>query len=172
MNQKKMILSKSNINSDVFDVVNFVSKDCTEITIPSNIKLIGADSFAYCNIDTIFIPKSVTRICEMAFNDCNASSIVFEKDSDLQIIDYGAFDTYSIKYFNLPGKIKYLDLNSFNDSEEWKFIEVFSEEIYIFNRDENSSFLISFPNVHKIQFNGTLSNSVFYTLPNAEFIYN
>lgn len=164
----KMILSRSNKNTDVFDVITYVDKNCHELTIPSNIKIIDADSFSYCHINEISIPKSVTQIRYQAFSNCITSSISFEEDSDLQLIEYGAFQSYYIKYLKLPKKIKYLDLNSFNDTDEWKFIELLSEEIYISNSNQNlANFFISFPNARKIHFN-SVSDSIFYTLPNIE----
>ena len=167
----KMILGKSDKNSDVFDVINFVNKNCTELEIPSNIKIIDANSFAYCHINHIFIPKSVVHICAQAFLHCRASSLVFEEDSNLSLIEYEAFNFDFIKYFKLPSKIKYLDLNCFSNSDEWKFIEIFGDEIYV-STDEQmlSSFVISFPNARKVQFDGVISNAVFFTLPNIEFV--
>lgn len=171
----KMILSKSNENKDVFDVINFVSKGCTELKIPPNIKIIMEDSFARCHINKIYIPKSVTHIQSHAFCDCHASSIVFEEDSDIQLIDHGVFASKFINYFKLPRKIKYLNLCAFNDSKKLKFIELLSEDVYLYDESDQYSnipnpsyFFISFPNASKIKVDDTLTNSVFFTLPNIE----
>ena len=73
-NLKKITISpsnKSDINKDEFDILSFVRRDIEEISIPSNIKIIGSCSFDHSNITSIFIPSNLTKICEHAFSRCS-----------------------------------------------------------------------------------------------------
>lgn len=76
----KMILGKSNLYSDVYDVLVFVSRDVKTITIPSFIKQISSYAFQHSHIESIFIPRHAIKICEGAFDHCEKfRNVEFEK---------------------------------------------------------------------------------------------
>lgn len=63
----KILIGKSDVKSDVFDVLLFVPKEIKSFTIPPFIKRIGSYSFSETSIESIFIPSQVTHICKGAF---------------------------------------------------------------------------------------------------------
>lgn len=76
----KMILGNSNLYSDGYDILVFVSRDAKTITIPSFIKQISSYAFQHSHIESIFIPRHVIKICEGAFDHCEKfRNVEFEK---------------------------------------------------------------------------------------------
>lgn len=117
----QMILGKSDIDSDVYDILFFIRRDSKTITIPSFVKQIASYAFQYSQIEKIFIPHHVTKICEGAFDHCDQLKCVeFEKNSELQTIEQDAFPEALINTINFP--LNYLNmkeniLNSLNSEE-------------------------------------------------------
>lgn len=82
----KLIIGKTDIKSDIFDVLLFGQRNIKEVSIPSFIKKIGSNAFTFSedahlesiendafsdsSIESIMIPKSVTNIGEFAFMNC------------------------------------------------------------------------------------------------------
>lgn len=59
--------------------------------------LIGAESFIYSSIYTIYIPKHVKKICKKAFISCSSlKEVKFAKDSELEIICEESFSKTGI----------------------------------------------------------------------------
>lgn len=62
------------------------------LTIPPGITHIGDNAFYGTSITDVFIPADVTEIGDGAFGECEAlSSVVFDENSQLRHIGYGAF---------------------------------------------------------------------------------
>ncbi|KAK8841019.1 hypothetical protein M9Y10_027856 [Tritrichomonas musculus] len=139
---QKIIVTKSDKSTDVFDVIVFVSRDIEEVTIPSYIKRIhsfafqecrklkkiefqenselhsiGLYSFSSTNIAKITIPKSVEFIEDSAFALCHSlEDVVFEKESKLQAIPYGLFScSRNLQKVEIPddSSIRYIGENAF-----------------------------------------------------------
>ena len=68
---------------------------------------IGFLSFYTLGITSIFIPKTVLRICQEAFNRCNKlTEVRFESGSKLQTLDYYAFgDCTALKRIDFPASV-------------------------------------------------------------------
>ena len=81
----KYLLGKSDNKSDEFDTLFFVRRDISEVSLPSNIKIIGSCSFFDSQISKVLIPASVTTICRSAFYYCRELQYVeFPENSNLQ----------------------------------------------------------------------------------------
>lgn len=132
--ENKMLIGKSDLNSDIFDVLFFVNRDVDSVLIPSFIKKIGSFAFAHCQnlkeiefeensnltsiekgafasslIESITIPKHVKVIGEEAFIRCyRLKKIEFAKDSELQIIEKHAFKDSMITSISIPSTVEEL----------------------------------------------------------------
>ena len=109
----KMIIGKSDLNSDDYDVLLFVSQGIEKVVIPSFIKQISDFSFSNSLIKSILIPSHVKRICKSAFSGCKQLEFVeFEKNSELETIEDLVFEDSSIKRLKIPSCVM-------NFSDEW-----------------------------------------------------
>ena len=114
---QKIIVTKGDKNSEVFDVIVFASRDVKEVKIPSYIKRIDSYAFAGCrnlkaiefeensqlhsiglysfsssSLVRIAIPKNVEIIKDNAFSFChNLEEVVFENGSKLKAISDDLF---------------------------------------------------------------------------------
>ena len=85
--EKKMVVCKSDINSDVFDVLVFVSRDVKSVIVPSEIK----------------------EIRSFAFDECyHLKSVLFADDSELKSINRYAFYHSTIEYLQIPNNVEEL----------------------------------------------------------------
>lgn len=130
-----IIVGKSDLNSDEFDVVVYALFEIQKAIIPSSIKYI--DSFAFFNcqilekvefqsdsnlisigesafcwtiIDSIIIPKSYKLIKKSAFDSCRKlTSVHFHPDSKLVSIPSKMFNDASINSLTIPKNIQKFD---------------------------------------------------------------
>ena len=72
---------------------------------------IRSRGFAESNIKSVFIPTSITKICDWAFTNCDMLvDVVFEEGSNLKIIDERAFDRcFKLERIVLPDGLEYLN---------------------------------------------------------------
>lgn len=93
----EMILRKSSIEKEEFNVLVFVFKQIENLIIPDFIEIIEPDAFLVSAIKYITIPSNVTNIRNYAFSKCsNLDHVEFSKDSKLQKIEQNAFSYSSI----------------------------------------------------------------------------
>lgn len=98
----KIIIGKSDINSDIFD------------------QLI----FSCHNVKAIHIPSSIKTICSYAFNNCySLKKVTFSKDSKLENINNYAFYNCSITSIKIPSNVSKIDRNAFSNCRDLKSIE-------------------------------------------------
>lgn len=170
---KKIILGKSNLDQDIFDIIIFGCRELSELIIPKYIKRIDSSAFSNCiflesveieensELESIgsnsffraplydfFIPKHVKIIENSAFNDCeNIRSIKFDEDSELEIIDKNAFaGAFLEEIIEIPIHVKVIGSFAFNQCECFKTI-YFKEncEIELFD-----SYSFAFSNLQTI----------------------
>lgn len=99
----KLILGKSDINSDNYDVLIFARRDIIDVEIPTNIKRIAPFAFHESTVRNVFIPLHVTYIGDHAFSCCpQLDRFEVSNDSELQTIDEYAFSYSLIRYFSIP----------------------------------------------------------------------
>lgn len=109
----KMLLTKSDKNSETYDILVFARRDITKAIIPSFIKRINSSAFSEC--------KSLTEI-------------QFTENSELLSIGKNAFTFSLIENFWLPPKLETLEDNWCNHFSKLK-------NISISNLNENFKFL-------------------------------
>ena len=136
----KFILGKSDLCSDVFDVLLFARHDIKTATIPSFIKQIGPSAFDSCtklkhvdfpfdskieligngafgdsSIESILIPSSVIEIEKNVFYDCKClKEIKFENDSKLKKIGCCAFTFNSFDNIIIPSQVTEIKSRTFH----------------------------------------------------------
>lgn len=134
--QDEFIFGKLDINTDIFDILYFASRDIQSATIPSFIRIIGSNAFDGCKLQTIHfsddselvsigkyafqnskltsisIPYRVTKIEMCTFVECHAlKHIDMPVNSELR--EFGESSLYwsSIKSLFIPSKVEKLKLD-------------------------------------------------------------
>ncbi|KAK8838471.1 beta-1,3-glucan linked protein [Tritrichomonas musculus] len=125
---EKLILGKSDSKSGIFDVLLFVLRDVKEVTIPpcirhigshslancellekvefsddSKLKTIGISAFQNCSLETITLPKQVTRIFMYGF--AYSDKIKSIKFSELFTIDGYCFSWSNLTSLTIPSSV-------------------------------------------------------------------
>ena len=147
--EDKFLLGKSDLKSDVFDILCFARRDIEYAKIPSFIRIISPHAFELCNklekiefstdsqlqiigeeafslsgLNSIVIPKHVTKIGDQAFNECKfLTNIEFSSNSELKVIGKGAFVNSAIKRIIIPYSVVYIDGFAFAGCANLKSIE-------------------------------------------------
>ncbi|KAK8838436.1 hypothetical protein M9Y10_033062 [Tritrichomonas musculus] len=99
----KLILGKSDINSDNYDVLIFARRDIIDVEIPTNIKRIAPFAFHESTVRNVFIPLHVTYIGDNAFSCCiQLDRFEVSNDSELQTIGEYAFSYSLVRYLSIP----------------------------------------------------------------------
>ena len=125
------LLKKSDIKSDVFDLLVFARRDIRNAIIPSFIRVIMPYAFDKCsklktvsfeansNLETISFrafcssslvrisfPSSLTVIQSLAFSNCKKlSSVDFPSDSRLRFIESYSFSDSGIRQISIPSSV-------------------------------------------------------------------
>lgn len=139
----EMIVGKSEVESDVFDVIVFGYKNVKSVTIPSYVKTVGSfafsgsyeleevivgddsqletigkEAFADSGIERFTIPHHLTEICELAFYSCRQlKRLDIPNDSELNKIGCGAFSYTGIERFTIPPHLKIISERMFLSSK-------------------------------------------------------
>ncbi|KAK8852897.1 hypothetical protein M9Y10_017889 [Tritrichomonas musculus] len=122
---EKVILGKSDPKNDDFDVIVFACRDIQSFTIPSNVKIIASNAFEYSNIDQIFIPPQVTKICKNAFAHCTQlRKIEIPPDSELRKIGKMAFSMTQIESIFIPCHVTKIGGEAFYGCDNLEHIEI------------------------------------------------
>ena len=93
----------------------FINKDIKIIQIPrvfnkQAVTEIGNNAFYGAKITSIYIPKTIKRICYNAISYCNSlSEVRFEANSQLEIVDKNAFCGCFVVNFDIPKTVKTID---------------------------------------------------------------
>lgn len=132
------ILGKSNLNSDIFDVLVFSRRNIEHATIPPFIRQIAPFAFAACqqlqridfyecfelnsikecaflntSLKSISIPLSVTQIEEEAFANCHKLQVIeIAENSKLISFDSNIYNNSSLSLIMIPPKL----IKIFNNS--------------------------------------------------------
>ena len=148
--EDKYLFGKSEPNKEEFDVLLFARRDISEISIPTNIKIISSSAFYGCKnlnkvknptnsilqsigsnafhntiIEEIFIPPTVITICKYAFYGCkNLKKVEIPTNSNLQIIESSAFKGSIIEEIFIPPTVLKICENAFSDCKNLKKVEI------------------------------------------------
>lgn len=127
----EMIVSKFDLNSDVYDVLLYVFNNIENLKVPSYIKFIvpflfysndtiktvefsndsqlsfiGENAFEYSSIRSINIPQNVVRIDDDVFNFCEElEKVEFSKQSKIQFIGKRIFNNSAIQKISIPSNL-------------------------------------------------------------------
>lgn len=93
------------------------------ITIPSSVKVIGSNAFAFCRLTEINIPDSVREIGCGIFNGCVGLSNV-KISSSIRKIPMGAFKGTGIEEIYIPASVEKIEGEAFIDCYNLKCIHV------------------------------------------------
>lgn len=141
--EKKIVVEKSDPNSQVYDSIAYALRDITHAFIPasirricpfafhrcynlksiefsenSNLQTIEEHSFAFCGLETIKIPSAVKHLKASCFLNCkHLKAIEISEDSELLSIDSSAFQCTLIKSIYLPSKLEKLEDRCFFGSK-------------------------------------------------------
>ncbi|KAK8843557.1 hypothetical protein M9Y10_024614 [Tritrichomonas musculus] len=145
----QLIIGKTDIKRDIFDVLLFGPRNIKEVFIPSFIKKIGSNAFNECSqlfsvtfsedsqlesiendafsdssIESIIIPKGVVNIGECAFMNCsNLKNVYFSKHSKLRVFRKSSFLFSSIEYICIPSHVMKIEKHAFSGCRNLKKIE-------------------------------------------------
>lgn len=109
--------------------------------------------YANRNIKKVIIPASIKRICHFAFENCTKLEfIIFQKDSNLQEIGYGAFRSSLIKRITIPKKIEYISSNAFENCQNLESIEFLGSSLTLYKIDCSNLQIVSCPNLKNLKF--------------------
>lgn len=99
------------------EIVTF-SEDC-------NLEIIEQEAFTHSTLKSIFIPKSVTKICSKSFYSCEELFMVkFSKDSKLTIIEDDAFYCCNFKLFYIPPLVTRIGKYSFSSCSNLLMVHI------------------------------------------------
>lgn len=116
---ENLIIGKSDVKSDIFDVLVFANRNIKTAIIPPYIKRIASYSFSYSSLQQVFISSSVEQICESAFSWCyNLQRVEIPFDSKLQSIDEFSFRYSLIQKICIPSNVKRICSYAFNSCYE------------------------------------------------------
>lgn len=144
-----LIIGKSNIENENYNVLVFAPRSIEKIRIPSfieiisscsceccfdlqeieipndsKIKKIGKNAFACTPINYVYIPSSVTLIGERAFANCyQLQRIEIPNNSNLQVIEKEAFVNASFSCFFMPSHVTTISQNAFCYCEKLLIVE-------------------------------------------------
>ena len=147
--EDKLIIGKSMINQDNFNIISFCSKNLSEITIPdfieiiplgtfekftnltevkfspnSKLRIIEKNAFTHSTIMSILIPSSVIKIDQNAFFNClRLEKAEIPEDSQLQEIGLEAFAHSAICKIFIPFKITQINEGTFYHCKSLSNIE-------------------------------------------------
>lgn len=143
------IIGKSDIKSDIYDILYFARRDIEIAMIPpfiktissyafnectklkkvifqneSNMQSIGKYAFYKCALRGIKIPRHLKVITEHCFECCKKLRIVeFSNDSELELIDQYCFSETSLESICIPSGVKQISIKSFYICTKLKYVQ-------------------------------------------------
>ena len=100
------------IGYDVFKTLGLIG-----VNLPSNLKVIESRAFSENDILTITIPESVEEIKDQAFYGNNIDELIFEGNSKLTKLGWGAFYFNKISSVTLPDNLNYIENYAFGSNK-------------------------------------------------------
>ena len=122
-NYNNYLLGKSDINQDIFDIIEFSPRNVVETTIPSFIKIISSFAFSYSSLKAITITSNVKTIKQNAFSYCfNLERVDFSENSELITIQDEAFMCSSITKISIPSSVVKIGNSAFSQCKNLKIV--------------------------------------------------
>lgn len=142
--------SRNDCNAVISKKTNTLVQGCCNTIIPEGVKVIGHSSFMGCGrkgnqLSSIAIPKSVTKIADSAFYDCQSLENILIPSGVREIGKQAFSDCCSLATLHLPdsvktigthafescGKLRYLRIPCNADIEDNAFFYMFSDRLII-----------------------------------------
>ena len=117
------------------DELVFVLPQTKVYTIDSQFSSIASYCFHGSQISFLIIPNTVKRIGAFAFYNSSISHIVFEKRSNLQIIEKDAFESSQLKSITLPPSINKISHKAFFNIHQLEYADMRATQIKILPRE-------------------------------------
>ncbi len=109
-------ISEDNKKTDII-----IKETVTRNNIDYSVLSIENEAFIETMIESIYIPKSITKIGDRAFSSVKSlETCKFEDDSNLEIIGNSAFNGTSIEIFTIPKKVIRIEGGAFNYMDKLK----------------------------------------------------
>lgn len=161
--EDKLILGKTDSNSDVYDVLLFARRDVKTVKIPSFIKRISSYAFGQSTIEKVSIPTETTHIEEGSFILCEKLlNVEIPSNSKLKFIGNNAFAYSSIECFTIPLHLTEIEECTFFYCVHLKHVEIRREsELRIIGKEA-----FSYSAIEKVSFSRHVTmicDSAFYT---------
>ncbi|KAK8836781.1 hypothetical protein M9Y10_037303 [Tritrichomonas musculus] len=122
---EKLIVGKSDIKSDKYDVLVFACRDVKSANIPPEIIKISSYAFSRSSIVNVFISPHVKQICKYSFSWCNRlRRFEIPQDSELQKIEKYSFSCSSIECIFIPRNVTRIYDSCFFTCDNLKMIEI------------------------------------------------
>ena len=107
-------------NSQLKSIGSVAFSSCTSLAnfdIPNGVTSIGSEAFGRTALNSVNIPAGVTTIETATFLNCtDLTTVVFDENSQLKIIDSAAFSGCSkLTDFKIPTGVTYIRPNAFKD---------------------------------------------------------
>lgn len=155
-----MLFGKSDSKSDIFDTIEFASRDIQKVKIPSEITKIASFAFASCHdlktvefesnskinsidewsfystaIECISIPCTVKKIESKAFAECRClKTIKFSEDSELNCVGSHLFYNSSLINLIVPQNVRKMGRSFFYQCHNLESIEFLGDYLVFIER--------------------------------------
>lgn len=121
---EKVIIGKSSLDNNEYDILVFVGRDITHFDIPPNIKIISPYAFAQSSITEVFIHPNVTHICDKAFYSCRKlRRVEIPTNSELVSIGLNVFSGSSIESISIPSKVTQISFYALTSCYKLRIIQ-------------------------------------------------
>lgn len=140
------------MNSNEYDILVFACRYIKDATIPPNIKIIASYAFSETDIESIFIPPHVKKICKGAFCDCqNLKNVTIPKTSELQFIGKKAFYSVYVESLMIPSTFSEFE-KGWNNYFSVKQMMINPDNLYFKNCEENRNLIIGKSDVNNNEY--------------------
>ena len=121
--------SRNDCNAVICKKTNTLVQGCCNTVIPEGVKVIGHSSFQGCGrsgaqFTSIAIPKSVTKIADSAFYDCNRLENILIPSGVREIGKYAFSDCYSLAILHLPDSVKKIGTHAFESCKKLCYLRI------------------------------------------------
>lgn len=124
--ENKIIIGKSSIEKDGFDVLVCCVKNIKNVTIPDFIEIIEQNAFSDCSmIREITFPPKLKCIGQKVFEHCkNLKKVNFSENSELESIENEAFYKTAIECISIPSHVTKIYKRSFSGLNNLQIVEI------------------------------------------------
>ena len=121
--------SRNDCNAVVCKKTNTLIQGCCNTVIPEGVKVIGHSSFQGCGrggsqFRSLAIPKSVTKISDSAFYDCNDLENILIPSGVREIGERAFSDCSSLALLHLPESVRKIGTHAFESCSKLRYLRI------------------------------------------------